>query len=388
MNNCIAHKSKVQVSVIVPVFKVQKYLAECLDSITRQTLNNIEIICVNDASPDNCQSILESYANNDNRLILLTHEQNRGLAAARNTGIDKATGEYITFIDSDDFYARRDALELLYKNAIIDDADEVIGGIIKWEEETNNKYLDWHENYLTQEVHGKSLLEFSQLRANVIAVNKLIRSSILNNNKIRFNEAIRKHEDNPFSIQIHIFSKKISIINKTTYIYRQAENGSIMSTVKKTDALYRCLYCFDIFQFIESETDRHKYRNIFYPMYTNQIIGSAVILNSFSNTDDEKSDLFNHWKKIADLLPESCPGIPEHQITFFELIKNDDIASAWNFAIQFNNQLTPSSSTDLAELEALNYILAQQILLTKNSTSWKITKPFRWIYRKLIYYKN
>ena len=104
-----------KVSVIIPVYNVEPYLRECLDSVVNQTLRDIEIICVNDGSTDNSGAILAEYAARDERIIVITQE-NRGLSAARNVGIDAAKGKYIYFIDSDD-YIDLDALEVLYNRA-------------------------------------------------------------------------------------------------------------------------------------------------------------------------------------------------------------------------------------------------------------------------------
>ena len=94
--------SNVKVSVIVPVYNVEKYLKDCLDSVVNQTLEDIEIICVNDGSTDNSLAILEEYAEKDSRIKIITQE-NKGLGGARNTGLYHANGEYISFIDSDDW---------------------------------------------------------------------------------------------------------------------------------------------------------------------------------------------------------------------------------------------------------------------------------------------
>ena len=104
-----------KVSVIIPVYNVEPYLHECLDSVVNQTLRDIEIICVNDGSTDNSGAILAEYAARDERIIVITQE-NRGLSAARNVGMDAAKGKYIYFIDSDD-YIDLDALEVLYNRA-------------------------------------------------------------------------------------------------------------------------------------------------------------------------------------------------------------------------------------------------------------------------------
>mgnify|MGYP000402777769 FL=1 len=118
------------ISVIVPVYKVEKYLAECLDSICRQTYKNIEIICINDGSPDDCAEILQNYAACDSRITVIT-QQNQGLSAARNAGFAAATGEYITFVDSDDFISLI-MIEELYKKAKQTNADIVVGDLEKF----------------------------------------------------------------------------------------------------------------------------------------------------------------------------------------------------------------------------------------------------------------
>ena len=101
-----------KVSVIVPVYKVEKYLNKCVDSIINQTLEDIEIILVDDGSPDNCGKICDDYAQKDNRIVVI-HKTNGGLSDARNAGLEVARGEYIGFVDSDDYIAP-EMISLLY----------------------------------------------------------------------------------------------------------------------------------------------------------------------------------------------------------------------------------------------------------------------------------
>ncbi len=93
------------ISVVIPVYKVEKYLRECVDSVINQTYKNLDIILVDDGSPDKCPAICDEYAEKDTRVRVI-HRKNGGLSAARNSGIDIARGEYITFIDSDDYVSR------------------------------------------------------------------------------------------------------------------------------------------------------------------------------------------------------------------------------------------------------------------------------------------
>ena len=130
------------ISIIVPIYNVEKYLSKCIDSIINQTLENIEIILVNDGSTDSCAEIIESYANKDNRIKVI-HKKNGGQSSARNMGLDIAKGEYIGFVDSDDYVSLD-----LYKDVIESfnsDIDFVSWGISSDEEElkieNNNKTL-------------------------------------------------------------------------------------------------------------------------------------------------------------------------------------------------------------------------------------------------------
>ena len=103
-----------KISVVIPIYKVEAYLAECLDSVVKQTYRDTEIILVDDASPDGCGEICDRYAAGDSRIKVVHREKNGGLAEARNTGMDHAVGDYIFFVDSDDWLAEN-TLEMLYE---------------------------------------------------------------------------------------------------------------------------------------------------------------------------------------------------------------------------------------------------------------------------------
>lgn len=108
-----------KVSVIIPVYNTEQYLAECLDSVINQTLREIEIIVINDNSPDNSLQIINEYQKKDSRIILIDKKKNEGVGKARNDGIEKATGEFVIFMDSDDLYSSTDALNYGHNNAYI-----------------------------------------------------------------------------------------------------------------------------------------------------------------------------------------------------------------------------------------------------------------------------
>ena len=118
------NREEVLLSIIVPVYNVEKYLDQCMISLLKQTLTNIEIILVDDGSPDNCGIICDKYAETDSRIKVI-HKKNGGLSDARNAGLDIATGQYICFIDSDD-YIEKDMLKDMYDNIVRTGADITI----------------------------------------------------------------------------------------------------------------------------------------------------------------------------------------------------------------------------------------------------------------------
>lgn len=122
------------VSIIVPIYNVEKYLKECIESILNQTYKNLEIILIDDESPDNCGKICNDYALMDNRIKVI-HKKNGGLSDARNAGLEIMTGEYLMFVDSDD-YISYDCVEKLYELSVLHNADLVIGGTEKFDDET------------------------------------------------------------------------------------------------------------------------------------------------------------------------------------------------------------------------------------------------------------
>ena len=124
------------ISVIVPIYKVERYLVRCLDSIVNQTYRNLEIILVEDGSPDNCGAICDDYARLDERIRVI-HQENRGLSAARNAGLDIMSGEYLMFVDSDD-RLKSNILQSLFEKAELYSSDFAECGYSMFLEDTEN----------------------------------------------------------------------------------------------------------------------------------------------------------------------------------------------------------------------------------------------------------
>ena len=223
---------EVKVSVIVPVYDVEKYLPECLDSLIQQTLNDFEIICVDDCTPDNSAQIMREYAARDNRVKNIFLSQNGGLAHARNEALKKAVGKYIYFVDSDD-KLELDALEKLYNIAEANQADilNFLPSTLKECDipQSDNCYQDFPAELIERCYTGRYLfgrmLEESCFSPTVWM--RFFRSDLLKELNISFIDGFI-HEDNYFSAKTMVMAKKIIAINERFYIRRVREN-SIMA---------------------------------------------------------------------------------------------------------------------------------------------------------------
>lgn len=224
------------ISVIVPVYKVEEYLNKCVDSILTQTYRKLEIILVDDGSPDNCPTICDEYAKCDRRVIVI-HKENGGLSDARNAGIEIARGEYIGFVDSDDCILP-DMYEKLYNALKMNDADMSICNYLKVDKNGSVRYSDRKSHMKTEVITPKEAMEklFEEhIGCYVTVWNKLYNRNILEN--LRFEKG-RLHEDEFFVHHAFGKCKKIACIEDGCYLYLQ-RNDSIMGNefgIRRLDA--------------------------------------------------------------------------------------------------------------------------------------------------------
>lgn len=219
-----------KISIIVPVFNTGQYLVQCLNSLINQTLKEIEIICVNDGSTDNSLEILQEFAKNDARIKIVT-QKNQGQSISRNNAMELAKGEYLGFLDSDD-WAQPDMFEKLYNNAKKFDSDIAICDIQMFDERTNTYYTD--KNYKNLNVFDKSFddrsfkiedtFEFI-FQICVVPWNKIYRRNCLKENKIKFIEQLN-YEDNVFTLETMLSAQSISLIREPLVIYRATSQTS------------------------------------------------------------------------------------------------------------------------------------------------------------------
>ena len=223
-----------KVSVVIPVYNVEKYLSECIDSILSQTFKDIEIICVNDGSTDSSLDILNSYAQKDKRIIVI-NKANSGYGHTMNIGIDAARGEYIGIIESDDF-ADEKMFEDLYRIAKDNDADIVKGDWYNyWSKNKfarkNNRISSAKAFKLTNADEDKSLL-----RINPSVWSAIYKREFLNKNNIRFLETPgASYQDLAFSFKVFALAQKVVLTDKAYLYYRQ---DNINSSVKSKTKVY------------------------------------------------------------------------------------------------------------------------------------------------------
>ncbi len=218
-----------KVSVIIPVYNVEKYLSKCLDSVINQTLKDIEIICIDDGSTDNSLSILEEYAKKDKRIKIIK-QKNLGAGAARNKGLEVAKGDYLSFLDSDDFF-ELDMLEKLYDNAININSDIAICNF-KYFCTSTGKYINARN--INKFIH-KKVFNYEDIPNKIFNIfdncswNKLLKTSFVNDNNLKFQEIYRTN-DLYFTSASLIVAKKISVISDYLVCYRIGIKNNSQST--------------------------------------------------------------------------------------------------------------------------------------------------------------
>ena len=220
-----------KVSIIIPFNNVEDYMEECLKSVVNQTLNDIEIILINDASKDNSRQIAQNYANNDSRIKIIDIDTQKGQGYARNRGIETVQGEYIGFVDSDDFIEPY-MFELLYNSAKENNTDITMCQAREYDD-LNNKYItsDYYSlvplGSFKDEVFSAEDTKTNILDINVALWNKIYKKDFLLSTGEMFPEGFI-YEDLPFFFGTYLKAKRINIVWKNLYCYRINRKNSTM----------------------------------------------------------------------------------------------------------------------------------------------------------------
>ena len=294
------------ISVIVPVYKVEAYLDRCVKSIVDQTYTNLEIILVDDGSPDTCPTICEAWAEKDERICVI-HKENGGLSDARNAGMAVARGEYIAFVDSDDWIAP-EMLERLYEAMQRDDSD-IAACTVKmvWADKTPSRLLTVQTNgVLEKDEAQKVLLEESLLKQPVWY--KLYRREIIDG--VPF--AVGKyHEDVFWSYQVIGAAKRVSLIDYIGYYYWQ-RSGSIMGerySLKRLDAIEaierRQSYLAEFFPELEREARIKLWESCIY---------NGQMALKYLSEDDSRSAL-SYLNEVKSRYPLSRKDYSDQKLT-------------------------------------------------------------------------
>ena len=297
-----------KVSVVLPIYNVEKYLPKCIESVIAQTLKDIEIICVNDCSNDNSENIIREYMKKDDRIKIINNEKNIGVGFSRNIGVDCSNGEYISFIDSDDFI-ENDYLENLYSTAIKYDADIVFTNNIYTVNEVkgyikpyyHNRLEKWKKDFKDKCFEGKSNFNVSTTEKEntpeypLVAVwNKLYKKSFILNNNLKFQNYIVS-EDSEFFYKYLVYNPNMYYNNKVKYYYVQRKSSAVHSIEKDEKTVSDALSVFrNIFNFYKEKKINLLKESSFYNFNS--------FLFVFNNYKADNKNEF--YKKCHELLKE------------------------------------------------------------------------------------
>ena len=249
-------QTMVKISVIIPVYNSESYLCECLDSLVNQTISDIEIICIDNESKDNSLQILNDYAKKDNRIKVLSHK-NQGPSAARNYGIEHAIGEYITFVDSDD-WVTLGMCEKVYNKISAQNADILLYSLYRYantqagkDERTTKAKNAIMQDRFDFEQASKELI----LSVPMTTVGKVYRTKFIKDNNLKFDEKISIGEDRLFYLSLCLKNPAFCILDEYFYYYRINTVSSLSKDEKMMDQL------FQVYNILLEELNNSKYKN-------------------------------------------------------------------------------------------------------------------------------
>ena len=290
-----------KVSIVVPIYNVEKYLEQCIDSIINQTLKDIEIILVDDGSPDNCPQMCDEYAKKDSR-IKVVHKKNGGLSSARNAGIEVATGDYIGFVDSDD-YIELDMYEKMYNIAIENNVDFVMSDYYRVSEEGKIlATLDidagiYDKNKIKKDIFPTLIMGDDINYGSLLSVCYcLYKRNLFIKNNLMFDEEVKYSEDNLFSSIIGYKSESFYYM-KGNYLYNYRYNPNSISSTYKPDAWLVYLNMNNKLKDLFLNVEDYDFRN---QLYAHIIYYAFNCINHVGNSDKSFSYKYKEIKRILN----------------------------------------------------------------------------------------
>lgn len=280
-----------KVSVIVPVYNVEKYLVRCMESLIKQTLEDIEIILVDDGSTDGSTEIMKNYEEKYPQLIKYLRKENGGLSDARNYGIRYAKGEYVAFLDSDD-YVELTTYELMYKKAIETDSDMIECDFI-WEYPNKSK-IDIGYRYKNK----NEMIEYGR----VVAWNKLIKRKIIEKAGILYPVGLR-YEDIEFFYKMIPYYNKVSFVEQPLIHYVQRNESISNSQNERTGEIFEVLD--NVIEYYREENLYEEYRSELEYTYSRILLCSSLFRVAKITNKNVRNKLFNRtWIKLYEIFPE------------------------------------------------------------------------------------
>lgn len=300
---------KYEVSVLVPVYNVSKFIEQCLRTLFGQTYDNIQYIFVNDCTPDQSieiiQKVLNEYPQRKEHVKIINHDKNRGLAAARNTGIENAEGEYILHVDSDD-YIELDMVEIMFKKAKEEDADIVVCDFnIKWKK--THKIA--HQHFFCKNQYLQDILNTKAMPG---VVNKLIKRSLYLENGIFPFEGINLGEDYVTTPKLISKARHISKVNKPLYHYIQYNEGSYTAIMnqKAIDDLWFVLN--ELYNYFKSTNE---FSTLKKDLLKGQLIKKLDVVCKVNS--QKRREIFDSFSEANTVLSEA--DLSFHQVITFKL---------------------------------------------------------------------
>ena len=314
-----------KISIIVPVFNSEDLLGNCLDSIKNQTLKDIEIICVDDGSNDNSLNILKEFESNDNRFKVYQQE-NSGAGTARNNGIGKSNGEYILFIDSDDFI-EKETCEKLYEQANRLDCDLILFNSIRHFPNNRDLYLIHFKKNKDIDYHEK-VFDYEYFRDRIfdgeygVIWNKLYKSSFLKGKNIRFPKH-KIYNDVEFHVKTTLLAKRISYVDGIFYHYNRQGHSSLQTSFVKTS---HAVVFFDVlYGIVDFLVENELFDN-----FKNEFVNFTIfeLRNKLKSIDENsKQEFFEKTKEFYYFLgldSDEINNIPFEYFMHFIFIVNSD----------------------------------------------------------------
>lgn len=304
-----------KISVIVPVYNVEQYIDRCLSSLVMQTLKDIEIIVVDDGSPDNSREIYEKYAQQDNRIKII-RKKNAGVSEARNTGMEAASGELFMFVDSDDWLPL-DGCEILYEEYKKSQADLVLADAYIVTDGKTQKNDVFKEAFTTEDpvffkAYQKACIGYCYnpnpaVKWNIPGLgspwNKLYKRKIVREHNLKFDSYVKGiYDDNLFTLHYLMHVKSLTYVKKPVYYFRLVSDSLTQSYKANTLEINSRIFE-RINDFMETTGNKEYYLEAFYVYVIRRFSKSMNVYFFAKNNEKTKKEIFAELKKVMDLEP-------------------------------------------------------------------------------------